>query len=209
MSKQSFAAPAVAVAALLGGGVYMFSGRSASEAPDNVTKKRQQADAKRDLTGGGAGVGGTAQVMGAELGAGMKSGNTDNPNRDAPKSNTSRENLPSGGVAGGHGGNNSNTASIEMGSSGSGGQGLMSSIFGKTAPQTPSSNSNSSSSGLGETLQGLAGTGGSTSRDQGNSENDPKNTKIKSNKAETPTNRGGSSFDKHRRDVTAVSNTSS
>ncbi|KAH7350162.1 hypothetical protein B0T11DRAFT_138537 [Plectosphaerella cucumerina] len=224
MSKQSFAVPAVAVATLLGGGVYMFNknGRpeaSAVPSSSDESKKRQQANAKRDLAGGGVGVGGTAQVMGAEVGAGLNSGNTDNPNRDHPKPNTSRENLPSGGVAGGHGGNNSNTASIEMGSSGSGGKGLLSSIFGKSdatpSPQAPvNSKSGSSSPGSGassvsEMLQGAAGTGGSTSRDQGNSEDDPKNTKIKSNHGDTPTKKGGSPWDKHRKDVTAVSDTSS
>jgi hypothetical protein len=71
MSKQSFAVPAVAVATLLGGGVYMFNknGRpeaSAVPSSSDESKKRQQANAKRDLAGGGVGVGGTAQVMGAE-----------------------------------------------------------------------------------------------------------------------------------------------
>lgn len=66
MSKQSLVVPAVGVATLLGGGLYMFSGRSRTEPLDNETKKRQQSDARRDLTGGGAGVGGNAQVMGAE-----------------------------------------------------------------------------------------------------------------------------------------------
>ncbi len=71
MSRQSFAIPAVAVATLLGGGVYMFNknGRpeaSAVPSSSDESKKRQQANAKRDLAGGGVGVGGTAQVMGAE-----------------------------------------------------------------------------------------------------------------------------------------------
>lgn len=99
-----------------------------------------------------------------------------------------------------------------MGSSGSGGKGLLSSVFG-TSGTTPSPQGSGGTSGpsdsrsLSEMLQGAAGTGGATSRNQGDLEHDPKNTKIKSNHADTPTKRGGSPFDKHRKDVTAVSGT--
>lgn len=238
MSGSKFTTPAIAAAALIGGGIYMTRGGAkttgadaAQQLPDKpeprpdsdeVQRRREHADAKRDMTGGGAGggagVGGNAIAMGPEVGAGIKSG-TDNPQREAPRPNTSRDNLPAGGVSGGHGGNNSNTASIEMGSTGGRGGGLFSGLFGSSTSQESSGpgsgkggggvgGSGKGESGLGAMAQGLAGTGGSKAREQGNSDHDPKNTKIKSHDANSPTNRGGSPFDKHRKDVTAVSKTS-
>jgi len=225
MSGSKYTTPALAAAAIIGGGIYMTrSGNPGARTQtkpqsegDDVARKREHADAKRDMVGGGAGVGNNKMTMGPEVGAGIKY--TDNPQRDSPKPNTSRDNLPSGGVSGGYGGNNSNAASIEMGPSGSGGSGLFSWLFGTS--KTHQSSSPSGSGGErnagtsndkshkdrhapGETLQGLAGTGGSSTREQSNPEDDPKNTKIKSNVADSPSKRGGSPFDKHRKDVTAV-----
>ncbi|KAF3354365.1 hypothetical protein VdG1_07597 [Verticillium dahliae VDG1] len=174
---SKYTVPAVVGATLLGSGVYMMRGRpSATEAPaqntatsaprpdaDEVERKKQQAQSKRDNGISGAGVGMTSNTGGAELSTGSKAGNRTGPQHGGQKisGDVSREDLPSG-----------------------------------------------SGTSLSQKLQGTAGTGGSTAGGQ-QYDVDPKDTRIKSHHADTPSNRGGSPFDKHRKDVTAVSETSS
>ncbi|KAK2060025.1 hypothetical protein LY76DRAFT_591754 [Colletotrichum caudatum] len=67
--------------------------------------------------------------------------------------------------------------------------------------------SSSNGSGIGSKLQGLFGTGGGQGGEK--KRQAPVDTKIASHHADTPTNKGGSPWDKHRRDVTAVSDTES
>ncbi|KAG7130357.1 hypothetical protein HYQ45_010792 [Verticillium longisporum] len=201
---SKYTVPAVVGATLLSSGVYMMRGRpSATEAPaqntatsaprpdaDEVERKKQQAQSKRDNGISGAGVGMTSNTGGAELSTGSKAGNRTGPQHGGQtiSGDVNREDLPSGGVGGGHGGGNDNSrTSVEIGKGGTQG---------------------SKSFFLGMKLQGTAGTGGSTAGGQ-QYDVDPKDTRIKSHHADTPSNRGGSPFDKHRRDVTAVSETSS
>ncbi|KAK2729402.1 hypothetical protein CKAH01_10216 [Colletotrichum kahawae] len=186
MAARHFATPIAAGAVLLGGGLYAFnrhvkpsnpSGDPAQQVfdtkkprptADEVANKKQQADAKRDLGMGGAGVGTNHATGGTDLGSGLKSGNTENPNRDTPKG--PKEKFPSdaGAIGGGHGRGNANTRAIET-------HGPLGSIF---------------------------GTGGGS---QGKERHQrPVDTKVASHMADTPTNRGGSPWDKHRRDVTAT-----
>ncbi|KAM0330114.1 hypothetical protein ACHAQA_004286 [Verticillium albo-atrum] len=235
MSGSRYTVPAVAGVTLLGGGIYMMRGRpSATDDPaqqtsrstprpdaDEVERKKQQAQSKRDNAISGAGVGMTANTGGAELSGGSNAGNKLGPQHGAqqPGKGVRREDLPSGGVGGGHGAGNSNARSIEVGGSGSGsgsgdagGRSFFSGWFGSGGGSSSGQNSSSEGAGMGTTLsqklQGAAGTGGKTAGGQ-QYDVDPKDTRIKSHHADTPTNRGGSPFDKHRRDVTAVSDTSS
>ncbi|ROT35246.1 hypothetical protein SODALDRAFT_328564 [Sodiomyces alkalinus F11] len=212
MSRSTMTGPALGAAALLGGGVYMMRGsksknQDATNDPAGVARKKEQADAKRDLGLGGAGVGGNTNTGGTELGSGLASGNTGENQgrwRQASGRDVPRENLPSGGVGGGYGGNNANTRAVEhtKGSSTGGGSGA-----GENKTQ-----------GVGEMLQGALGSKGSRENEQdrgheggpggrGRPEGaqgiDRQDTKVWSHYGESPTKRGGGPFDKHRKDVTA------
>lgn len=251
MSRSKLTAPVLGAAALLGGGLYVTSGRkgnpsgadAAQQIPDQsqqprpdadevaqAQKRREHNNGKRDLLGGGVGVGANANTGGTEIGSGIKKGNTDNPNRETSGTDAPLDKLPSGGLAGGYGGGNTNTRAIEKGASGvaetvsnakSNAGGMLSGWFGggggggggddrKLSPKTKDgSESQDGSSGnrsASQMLQGLAGTGGTSAGEAPGL--DRKNTKIMSHHADAPTNRGGSPHDKHRRDVTATSNTS-
>lgn len=201
--------PALGVAAVLGGGIYLMRGRSSSKQdatndPAGVARKKEQANAKRDLGLGGAGVGGNKVTGGTEIASGMASGNTGENQgrwRQAPGGDVPRENLPSGGVGGGYGGNNADTLALGKsngGSSGSSGQ--------------------NKTQGLGEMLESAVGMGSSEGNPQdrgfsggpggrpkpeGAQGVDIQDTKVWSHYGESPTKRGGSPFDKHRKDVTA------
>ncbi|KAF6830885.1 hypothetical protein CPLU01_07074 [Colletotrichum plurivorum] len=199
MSRQNLTAPLLGAAAVLGGGIYYMrkpsstSGDAAQQitnenkhrptSDEMVANKKQQADAKRDLGLGGAGVGNNYMTGGTELGSGKKA---DNPNRDVPKG--PKEKFPSdaGAIGGGPGRGNANSRAIET--------------------HGPSSGGGSSGGGISSTLQGIFGTGGSK---EGDRPSRPVDTKIASHHADTPTNRGGSPWDKHRKDVTSVTPTES
>ncbi|KAK2025114.1 hypothetical protein LX32DRAFT_703994 [Colletotrichum zoysiae] len=233
MSRQNFAAPLMGAAALVGGGVYYMrqpsntSGDAAQQvanadkprltsdetaaATDKATERRKRAaDAKRDNGLGGAGVGFNNNTGGAELSSGNQSG-TSADRRDAPRGPKEKFPDDAGQVGGGYGGGNANTRAVEThgpsmtpgsstatgavggGKSGSGGGG--------------DAVSSSNGSGIGSKLQGFFGTGGGQGGEK--KRQAPVDTKIASHHADTPTNRGGSPWDKHRRDVTAVSDTES
>ncbi|KAL2758881.1 hypothetical protein ACRALDRAFT_1069063 [Sodiomyces alcalophilus JCM 7366] len=211
MSRSNMTAPALGAAALLGGGIYLMRGRKAktqdaTNDPAGVARKKEQANAKRDLGLGGAGVGGNTQTGGTEIGSGLASGNTgenQGRRRQSPAGDVPRENLPSGGVGGGYGANNTNTRAIEHSKgTGTGGSGSI----GEKAK------------GVGEMIQGKLGTTGSRENEQDRGQEggpggtpmpegvhgvDRQDTKVWSNYSESPTKRGGSPFDKHRKDVTA------
>lgn len=196
MSRSKLTTPALGAVALIGGGLfYSRRGKSSDATPpqSEVDRKKERANAKRDLGLGGAGVGGNAITGGTELASGLGSGNSkENPTRatQKPAGDVPRDQLPSGGVGGGYGGSNANSRSIELQKPGTPGTG--------TGTGTGTS--------AGEKLQGIFGTTGSRSEGPTTEKHgvDPKDTKVWSHHADTPTNRGGSPFDKHRRDVTAA-----
>ncbi|KAH0425262.1 hypothetical protein CcaCcLH18_11096 [Colletotrichum camelliae] len=206
MAARHFATPIAAGAVLLGGGLYAFnrhvkpsnpSGDPAQQVfdtkkprptADEVANKKQQADAKRDLGMGGAGVGTNHATGGTDLGSGLKSGNTENPNRDTPKG--PKEKFPSdaGAIGGGHGRGNANTRAIET--------------HGPSMSPGSSAGVSNTEGGISQKLGSIFGTGGGS---QGKERHQrPVDTKVASHMADTPTNRGGSPWDKHRRDVTAA-----
>ncbi|OLN88329.1 hypothetical protein CCHL11_00206 [Colletotrichum chlorophyti] len=129
MSSRSYAAPALGASAFLGGMIYFArkppatSGDAAQQIPNEnkprptsdevVSNRKQQADAKRDLGLGGAGVGMNQTTGGTELGSGLKSGNTQNPNRDSPKGPTDKMPSDAGEIGGGQGRGKANTRAIE------------------------------------------------------------------------------------------------
>ncbi|GKT54665.1 hypothetical protein ColTof4_08472 [Colletotrichum tofieldiae] len=220
MSRQNLAVPLMGAAALLGGGVYYARKPSntsgdASQQIANADKPRptsdetatenrkRAADAKRDNGLGGAGVGTNNATGGAELSTGNRSGSS--ANHDAPKGPSEKFPSDAGEVGGGHGRGNSNTRAIEThGPSMSSGSSTVTGALGGGGSDTAGS---SNSSGIGSKLQGFFGTGGS--QDGEKKRQAPVDTKIASHHADTPTNKGGSPWDKHRKDVTAVSSTES
>ncbi|GJC80358.1 hypothetical protein ColLi_03196 [Colletotrichum liriopes] len=220
MSRQNLAVPLMGAAALLGGGVYYARKPSntsgdASQQIANADKARptsdetatenrkRAADAKRDNGLGGAGVGTNNATGGAELSTGNRSGSS--ANHDAPKGPSEKFPSDAGEIGGGHGRGNSNTRAIEThGPSMSSGSSTATGALGGGGSGTTSS---SNGSGIGSKLQGFFGTGGS--QDGEKKRQAPVDTKIASHHADTPTNKGGSPWDKHRKDVTAVSSTES
>ncbi|KAJ0161538.1 hypothetical protein CTA2_6053 [Colletotrichum tanaceti] len=238
MSRQNLAIPLMGAAALVGGGVYYARTPSSTsgDAAQQISNKakprptsdqtatedrKRAADAKRDNGLGGAGVGMTQNTGGAELSSGNRSGASGN--NDTPRG--PRDKFPSdaGEIGGGHGRGNSNTRAIEThgpstttpGSSTSTGALGGGKDKGKDKGSSSSSSSGSASdasnnsSGVGAKLQGFFGTGGGQAQKGEKSRQAPLDTKIASHHADTPTNKGGSPWDKHRRDVTAVSSTES
>ncbi|KAI8293641.1 hypothetical protein K4K59_005606 [Colletotrichum sp. SAR11_240] len=196
------AAPIAAGAVLLGGGLYAFNRHVKPENPagdpaqqvfntnkprptaDEVANKKQQADAKRDLGMGGAGVGMNQMTGGTDIGSGLKSGNTDNPNRDTPKGPKDKFPSDAGAIGGGQGRGNANSRAIETHGPGS------------------SAGASNTEGGISQKLGSMFGTGGGS---QGKERHQrPVDTKVASHMADTPTNRGGSPWDKHRKDVTAA-----
>ncbi|KAK1585073.1 uncharacterized protein LY79DRAFT_519508 [Colletotrichum navitas] len=233
MSRQNLAVPLMGAAALVGGGVYYMrqpsntSGDPAQQiantdkrrptsdetTSDKATESRKRAaDAKRDNGLGGAGVGFNNNTGGAELSSGNQSG-TSADGRGAPKGPKEKFPNDAGQVGGGYGSGNANTRAVEThgpsmtpGSStatGAVGGGKSSGGGGGGGDAASSSNS----SGIGSKLQGFFGTGGGQGGEKVRQA--PVDTKIASNHADTPTKKGGSPWDKHRRDVTAVSDTES
>ncbi|TDZ13683.1 hypothetical protein Cob_v013162 [Colletotrichum orbiculare MAFF 240422] len=259
MSRQGFPAAIVGGAALLGGGLYFARKPASTGDPaqqthgdksrptaDEVEAKKERANAKRDLGMGGAGVGGNHVTGGTELGSGLRSGNTENPNRERQQGPTDKMPSDAGAIGGGPGRANSNTRAIEThgpsmspssanpgtggenksggGSGGSGGSTNNSSnnnnssnsssnnnsdsykkqgTSGDSHGNTSGSNTSGGGSGFSEKLHGLFGGQGERPRQA------PVDTKVASHMSDTPTNRGGSPWDKHRKDVTAVSKTES
>ncbi|KAL0936095.1 uncharacterized protein CTRU02_208310 [Colletotrichum truncatum] len=250
MSRQNLAAPLLGAAALVGGGVYYtrkstdtsgdpaqqtHGGKPRPTTDEVVANKKQQADAKRDLGLGGAGVGMNQTTGGTELGSGLKSGNTENPNRDAPKGPKDKFPSDAGEIGGGQGRGKTNARSIEWqgpSTGGSAGDSSAGSVGGGPSAQSsnkedskdkPSSssyagsqgntgggtdsNSVGSQGGISQRLQGFFRQGGDQEGEKPRQA--PMDTKVASNLSDTPTKRGGSPFDKHRKDVTAVSPTES
>ncbi|KAK1978101.1 hypothetical protein LZ30DRAFT_752391 [Colletotrichum cereale] len=233
MSRQNLAIPLMGAAALVGGGVFFMrqpsgtSGDAAQQiankdkprpnsdetaATDKATESRKRAaDAKRDNGLGGAGVGLNNNTGGAELSSGNQSG-TSADRRSAPKGPKEKFPDDAGQIGGGYGAGNANTRAIEThgpsmtpgSSTATGALGGGKSSGGGGGKDTASS---SNSSGVGEKLQGFFGTGGG--QDKEKKRQAPVDTKIASHHADTPTNKGGSPWDKHRRDVTSVSSTES
>ncbi|KAK2006308.1 hypothetical protein LZ32DRAFT_102406 [Colletotrichum eremochloae] len=228
MSRQNFAVPLMGAAALVGGGVYYMrqpsntsgdaaqqianSDKSRPTSDETATESRKRAaDAKRDNGLGGAGVGFNNNTGGAELSTGNQSG-TSADRQGAPKGPKDKFPSDAGQVGGGHGSGNANTRAVEThgpsmtpgSSTATGAVGGGKSSGGGGGSDTTSS---SNSSGIGSKLQGFFGTGGS--QDGEKKRQAPMDTKVMSHHADTPTNKGGSPFDKHRRDVTAVSDTES
>ncbi|GJC92591.1 hypothetical protein ColKHC_01417 [Colletotrichum higginsianum] len=217
MSRQNLAIPLMGAAALVGGGVYYARTPSstsgdAAQQISNTAKPRptsdqtatedrkRAADAKRDNGLGGAGVGMNNNTGGAELSTGNRSGASGNS--DTPK-------VPSdaGEIGGGHGRGNSNTRAIEThGPSMTPGSSTATGALGggkdKGSGSAPTLRTKAP-------LQGFFGTGGGEAQKGEKSRQAPLDTKIASHHADTPTNKGGSPWDKHRRDVTAVSSTES
>ncbi|GKT48160.1 uncharacterized protein ColSpa_08341 [Colletotrichum spaethianum] len=227
MSRQNLAVPLMGAAALLGGGVYYARKPSntsgdASQQIANADKPRptsdematqdrkRAADAKRDNGLGGAGVGLNNNTGGAELSSGTRSGSSGN--RDTPKGPSEKFPSDAGQIGGGYGGGNSNTRAIEThgpsmspgSSTATGALGGGKSNGGGGGSDTASS---SNGSGVGSKLQGFFGTGGGQNGEK--KRQAPVDTKIASHHADTPTNKGGSPWDKHRKDVTSVSDTES
>ncbi|WQF77505.1 hypothetical protein CDEST_02519 [Colletotrichum destructivum] len=227
MSRQNLAIPLMGAAALVGGGVYYARTPSstsgdAAQQISNTAKPRptsdqtatedrkRAADAKRDNGLGGAGVGMTNNTGGAELSTGNRSGASGNS--DTPKG--PRDKFPSdaGEIGGGHGRGNSNTRAIEThGPSMTPGSSTATGALGggKDKGSGSAPDTSNQSSGVGSKLQGFFGTGGGEAQKGEKSRQAPLDTKIASHHADTPTNKGGSPWDKHRRDVTAVSSTES
>ncbi|KAK1994536.1 hypothetical protein LX36DRAFT_200212 [Colletotrichum falcatum] len=226
MSRQNLAVPLMGAAAMVGGGVYYMrqpsntSGDAAQQVA-NADKprpssddtaadgRRRAADAKRDNGLGGAGVGFNNNTGGAELSSGNQSG-TGADRRGAPKGPKDKFPDDAGQVGGGYGAGNSNTRAIEThGPSMTPGSSSATGALGggKSGNGGADSAGGSNGSGIGSKLQGFFGTGGGQGGEK--KRQSPVDTKIASHHADTPTNRGGSPFDKHRRDVTAVSDTDS
>ncbi|WYZ35093.1 hypothetical protein EsH8_I_001369 [Colletotrichum jinshuiense] len=222
MSRQSLAAPLMGAAAVLGGGVYYArqpsntSGDPAQQvsnadhprpsSDEVVAQKRQHANAKRDLGLGGAGVGNNHATGGTDIGSGLLSGNTEDPSRSTAKGPTEKFPSDAGQVGGGHGRGNSNTRAIEThGPSTSPGSSTLTGAL-KGENSSSGGGGGSSEGGISEKLHGLFTSGGKASDKPRQA---PVDTKIASHHADTPTNKGGSPWDKHRRDVTAVTPTES
>ncbi|KAF9871498.1 hypothetical protein CkaCkLH20_11145 [Colletotrichum karsti] len=202
MSKRGLVTPILGATAVLGGGVYYFRKPNTFGDPaqhvhdtdkprptaDEVAIKKEQANAKRDLGMGGAGVGMNHATGGTDIGSGLKSGNTQNPNRDTAKGPTEKFPSDAGAVGGGHGRGNANSRAIET--------------HGPSKPSGTSGSTGNTEGGISHRLQGFFGTGG---HKEGDRPSTPMmDTKVASHHGDTPTNRGGSPWDKHRRDVTAT-----
>ncbi|KXH63117.1 hypothetical protein CSAL01_13127 [Colletotrichum salicis] len=218
MSRQHYAVPLMGAAALLGGGIYYVrqpssnpgdAGQQIATNADNsrptsdaVTEQRKKAaDAKRDNGLGGAGIGtNTGATGGAELSTGNRGGSA--ADRDTPKGPKDKFPSDAGEIGGGPGRGNSNTRAIEAHgpSMTPGSKTLTGALSGKSSgPSTSgSSDSGGSGEGIGSKIQGFF-----TSSSKGNEKvrQSPVDTKIVSHSPDTPTNRGGSPWDKERRDV--------
>ncbi|OHE90378.1 hypothetical protein CORC01_14326 [Colletotrichum orchidophilum] len=223
MSRQNYAVPLVGAAALLGGGIYYVrkpsttSGDASQQianadksrpSSDEVADQRKKAaDAKRDNGLGGAGIGtNTGATGGAELSTGNRGGSS--ADRDTPKG--PKEKFPSdaGEIGGGPGRANSNTRAIETHgpSMSPGSNTLTGALSGKSNGPSTGGSSSGSGEGIGSKLQGFFTSG---SKDREKLRQSPVDTKIASHSPDTPTNRGGSPWDKERRDVTSVNRTKS
>ncbi|KAL0781800.1 hypothetical protein CaCOL14_003135 [Colletotrichum acutatum] len=216
MSRQNYAVPLMGAAALLGGGIYYVrqpstsSGDPAQQIANNADNSRpssdavaeqrkKAADAKRDNGLGGAGIGtNTGATGGAELSTGNRGGSS--ADRDTPKG--PKEKFPSdaGEIGGGPGRANSNTRAIETHgpSMTPGSSTLTGALTGKSNGPSTSGSSGSSGEGIGSKIQGFFT---SSSKSNEKPRQSPVDTKIVSHSPDTPTNRGGSPWDKERRDV--------
>jgi hypothetical protein len=197
--------PAVATLGLVG---IFFNSRRGSDEPEKVGSR---ARAKRDEDNlNGAGIGGNMQSGGSEAGSLTGKGHDDG---SVQTTASSRDELPSGGVGGGHGGGNSNTRAVEMSpSKGPSGEqsGILGKIFrqGDSGPENTSSTSSGNSStstssgsgapastsqsqnSLSQRLQGTFQQGGASSGEPGENARKYSDTRIHSNLPDTPTKRG-------------------
>ncbi|KAK1535995.1 hypothetical protein CPAR01_09537 [Colletotrichum paranaense] len=196
MSRQNYAVPLMGAAALLGGGIYYVrkpsttAGDPAQQIANNADNSRpssdavaeqrkKAADAKRDNGLGGAGIGtNTGATGGAELSTGNRGGSS--ADRDTPKGPKDKFPSDAGEIGGGPGRANSNTRAIE------------------THGPSMTRSSGSSGEGIGSKIQGFFT---SSSKNNEKPRQAPVDTKIVSHSPDTPTNRGGSPWDKERRDV--------
>lgn len=203
-------------AALLGGGIYYVrkpsttAGDPAQQIANNADNSRpssdavaeqrkKAADAKRDNGLGGAGIGtNTGATGGAELSTGNRGGSS--ADRDTPKGPKDKFPSDAGEIGGGPGRANSNTRAIETHgpSMTPGSSTLTGALTGKSNGPSTSGSSDSSGEGIGSKIQGFF-----TGSSKGNEKprQSPVDTKIVSHSPDTPTNRGGSPWDKERRDV--------
>lgn len=116
-SKARLLIPAIATIGLVG---IVVNSRRSTDADKDKSKDAHEgatgnrARAKRDSDGlSGAGVGGNMQSGGVEEGAGPSDKGGPGGGR-VQTTASSRDELPAGGVGGGHGGGNSNTRAVEM-----------------------------------------------------------------------------------------------
>lgn len=187
-------------------GVIISSRKSTEEDKQIGTRARQKRDA--DALNG-AGIGGNMQSGGFETGAVTGKGDAE---RSVQTTASSREELPSGGVGGGHGGNNTNVRAIEMRPSGGAlgeESGMMANTFQQdpkswttsaTYPHNPSNTAISESGSpyraprthqsASQRLQGAFHQGGASAGEPGENTRKFHDTRIHSNLTDTPTRRG-------------------